>query len=277
MRFAVALIVISLACGPTGVRPSDPGQATLHVASAGLMIPVPPGWHAELAPEPHPVRGYNYASLAKGGVTLWLRMSGAPPGYPMNGETLADPFPLDWSRATASRIDAATQRATLSVGFPTVSTFLQATIPDGVDLAVLGELRELVRGIAPEPIPDSGVYRDWRAVGRLDDFAPGSVTRIAHSARSSSWRPPDVSAFYVVRGATSVRALIDAADVDVERRCRITYDATSERFACDDTARWTKHGVPFDGQRALERYVVSVVGGVVLVGTTTIGGALGPD
>jgi len=278
MRLAFVLILIVSACGPAAVRPSDPGAAKLHVASAGLLLPVPSGWHAELAPEPHPVRGHNYASLAKGGITLWLRMSGGPPGYPMDGETLPDPFPLDWSRASASRIDAATQRATLGVGFPLISTFLHAVIPDGTDPAVLGELRDLVRAIAPEPIPDSGVYRDWRAVGALDDFAPGSVTRIAHSARSSSWRPPDVSAFYLVRGTTSVRALIDAADIDFERRCRIAYDAVSEQFACDDgAARWSKHGVPLDGNRALGRYVVAVVSGIVLVGTTTIGGALAPD
>ncbi len=278
MRFAFALVAILSACGPAAVRPSDPGPAKLHVASAGLLIPVPAGWHAELAPEPHPVRGHNYASLAKGGVTLWLRMSGAAPGWPLGGEMLGDPFPLDWSRATMSRIDAATQQATLDVPLLLSKTFLQATIPDGVDPALMRELREIVGDIRPEPVPDFGTYRDWRAVGRLDDFAPGSVARIAHSARSSSWRPPDVSAFYLVRGATSIRALINAADVDFERRCRIAYHATSERFACDDMpARWTKHGVPLDGQRALERYVVAVVSGIVLVGNTTIGGALAPD
>jgi hypothetical protein len=279
MRFALAVALVLLAaCGTAGVRPSDPGPAKLHVPTAALLVPVPLGWHAEIAPEPHPLRGFNHASLSKGGVTLWLRMSAGPGSYPLRGESMPDPFPLDWGRATMTRTDLATHTKFLGVPFLTISSLLFAEIPDGSDPRIDDEIAAIVRGVTPEPVPAQGRYREWRAVGRASDFGPGSVTRIAHSARSGSWRPPDVSAFYVVRGATSIRALIDSADIDFERRCRVGYDPASELFRCEDLdVRWTKHGVPLDGQQALPHYLVAILDGVVLVGGAWIGGSLSPD
>jgi hypothetical protein len=281
-RVALFVIVVVLASCTASVVPSPTAPPTaappaFDIASAGLLVDVPAGWDAQIAPVPSPLRAFNHVSFRKGPVVVYLTSLFGGPTDPLNGALPPDPFPLDWSNARATPFDPRAQ--VLDVPYLGQPLILRAEMAASPDALVLRELVTLVGSIRPEPIPDHGTFRNWIVAGRADAFTVGSVTTLPHDAASTS-PAPAVTAVYLVRGAHGFRALLDSVD-DGDVQCTVRYDAALKQFACENNgaARWSKFGLRLDVARSLglAHYEVQVIAGTVLIGGATLGGGLTRD
>lgn len=267
----------------TGAIPTRPGN--FH-AAAGFDLTVPQGWVAtdrtELfnrrstrllviskgpSPAADPQTGLvRWADLAADGVALELTEFSFPGGP---GAETESTFPLDWRAAQISTTPDG-QAPTLTFQHLLRRLTLTAHYGSATAAADRDALAAIVASIRPEPIPMSGVYRQWDVVGPLARFPIGSVQHL-------SALQPSPGGYFLVRGAHTVFAFIDGAYqfMGAMKPCLVRYDASTRTFVCDVTGdRWSRTGTQLTGGGflGLGYHVALVKDGIVLVGGSTNGG-----
>ena len=159
-------------------------------------------------------------------------------------------LPLDWSTATSflAAVAIAPDHHQQSLAFRwfdrPYTVIARWADPAPPDIALFPSIVASIRpAVAP---PTRGEYRGWDAIGddasipvgtvRLEPLPPGAVIR-------PPYRTWDNEPFFIVRGKLHIFAWTTRPLVD--RRCIVSYDASSDHFTCTVDARtyaWTRFG-----------------------------------
>ncbi|HTJ60123.1 MAG TPA: hypothetical protein VL333_02910 [Candidatus Saccharimonadales bacterium] len=300
VRALVLAALLVTACAPASIPdvadngtlastpvPTLPGA--FHSA-AGFNLIVPPGWTATDRTEMFNRRGARLLVLSNGAQpvadaqTGLLTLTDLPadhvvleltefsfPGGP--GPQTESTFPLDWH---AAQVAIGPYGLAPMLHFQHLLQSLTLTAYSGPDAkqADRDALASVVASIRPEVIPESGVYRGWDVLGPLATFPIGSV-------RHFSTPQSTVGAFFLVRGAHTLFALIDSAYqfMGAMKPCPIRYDPSARTFVCEATGdRWSRTGAQLTGGGlfGLAYHTAMVKDGLVLVGGSSMGGGERP-
>ena len=159
-------------------------------------------------------------------------------------------LPLDWSTATSflPAVAIAPDHHQQSLAFRwfdrPYTVIARWADPAPPDIALFPSI---VASIRPAVVPPTrGEYRGWDAIGDDASIAVGTV-RLEPLPTGAVLRPPyrtwDNEPFFIVRGKLHIFAWTTRPLVD--RRCVISYDASSDHFTCTVDARtyeWTRFG-----------------------------------